>query len=147
MTIKEKKTFLASYIRAENALQASLEEYRRWETIGEKVNQVLKAVPGGAGGNDSKVERAAIEMALIMDGIQDNITEARQAKQLVIDAINSVPRLRHREILRYRYICRMSNEKIAEMIGKDVRTVYRIMKCAIYNFNPSFLDEKKQGSV
>ena len=139
MTYKEKKAFLSSYIHAENALKASLAEYERWETIGTKVNRIFSAAPGsGSGSTDAngKVERAAVEMASIMEGIQANIDDAKRTKAEVIAAINKVPRMRHRELLRYRYICRMSNTKIAEMIGKDVKTVEKVIKTAIYYFNP-----------
>lgn len=136
MTYREKKSFLASYIRAENALRASLEEYERWETIGTKVNQVLSATPGAGGDSCGKVERAAMEMASIMEGIEADISSAKRTKQEILDAINTIPQLRYRDILKYRYICRLSNEKIAEMIGKDVKTLEKVMRSAIHQFNP-----------
>jgi DNA-directed RNA polymerase specialized sigma24 family protein len=137
VTYKEKKAFLSSYIRAENALNSTLMEYERWKTIGTKVNQVLSAVPGSGSREDqSKVEKAAIEMASILDGIQAEIEDAKSKKAEVINAINKGPKLRHRELLRYRYICRMSNARIADMLGKDVRTIERAMRTAIFKFDP-----------
>ena len=137
MTYKEKKAFLSSYIRAENALKASMEEYERWFALGTRVNQIFSEAPvGGSGDGNGKVEKASVEMASILEGIQADISAARRTKEEVITAINNIPRLRHREFLRYRYICRMSNAKIAEMIGKDVKTVERVMRTAIYKFNP-----------
>lgn len=136
MTYKEKKAFLSSYIHAENALKASMEEYERWFTYGTKVNQIFSQVPGCGKDGNGKVEKASLEMASILDGIQADISAAKRTKEEVISAINKVPRMRYRELLRYRYVCRMSNAKIAEMIGKDVKTIERVMRTAIFKFNP-----------
>lgn len=136
MTYREKKAFLASYIRAENALRASLEEYERWKTYATKVNQIFNPAPGAGGDGSGKVERGAIEMASIMEGIEADLSSARRTKQDVLEAIKKVPQLRYQELLRYRYICRMSNDKIAEMIGKDVKTLEKVMRTAIRQVEP-----------
>jgi RNA polymerase sigma factor (sigma-70 family) len=137
MTFKEKKAFLSRYIYAENAIKASMEEYERWAAIGTKVNQIFRDAPTfGSNEITSKVEQAAIEMASILDGIKAEIDDAKRIKAEVIAAINKVPKLRQRELLRYRYVCRMSNAKIAEILGKDVRTVERALRTAIFKFDP-----------
>ena len=136
MTFKEKKIFLSRYIYAENAIKASVEEYQRWEAIGTKVNQMFSDAPRFGSDVSSKVEQAAIEMASILDGIKAEIDDAKRIKAEVIAAINKVPKLRQRELLRYRYVCRMSNAKIAEVLGKDVRTIERAMRTAIFKFDP-----------
>lgn len=136
MTYKEKKEFLESYLHAEYALQASLEEYERWKTIGTKVNQIFKTIPGGVSVERSKVEQAAVEMASILESIEAEINAAKTAKAEILEAINKTPRKRHRELLTYRYVRRLSNAQIAEIIGKDLRTVRRVMNTAIYQFNP-----------
>lgn len=136
MTYKEKKEFLESYLHAEYALQSSLEEYERWKTIGTKVNQIFKTIPGGVSVERSKVEQAAVEMASILESIEAEINAAKTAKAEILAAINKTPRKRHRELLTYRYVRRLSNAQIAEIIGKDLRTVRRVMNTAIYQFNP-----------
>jgi RNA polymerase sigma factor (sigma-70 family) len=136
VTYREKKAFLASYIVAENAIRASLLEYERWQAIGTKVNQVLSMVPIGSSEDKSKVEMAAIEMASVIDRIREEIDEANRKKEMVSNAINKMTRVYHRELLRYRYIGRMSNDKIADMLGKDAKTIEKTIRTAIYNFNP-----------
>ncbi len=136
MTYKEKKEFLSGYLIAERSLRSSLMEYERWEAIGTKVNRALSMAPCKSDDDKSKVEKAAIEMASLLDGIRAEIQEAEQTKVKIIEAINKMPKARYRELLRYRFIGKMSYEKIAEMLGKDTRTVKRVMESAISNFNP-----------
>ena len=132
MTIREKKHFLSGYIRAQNAIEGDLEEMERWMTIGTKVNQTYSFATVAGGDTKSKVERAAVEIQTIIEGISEDIARAEEQKKAVICAINAKCRYqRQREMLLYRYVKRLSDARIAVILGKDVKTVQRCINQAI----------------
>jgi DNA-directed RNA polymerase specialized sigma24 family protein len=138
MTMKEKKEYLSGYIRAQNEITAAMCEIRHLEDIATKVNQVLEYRPFGGNTNDnkSKVEEAAVEIQSMIERIRPYVMSMERTKQEITNVINSKSKYkRQRLLLIWRYTRRMSDAEIAVAIGKDVRTVQRAMRKAIYDLN------------
>lgn len=116
----------------------ALSEIERWETVGAKANQVLEYRPGGAISGDAKsrVEQAAVEVVSIIEKILDEIEEAERQKQIVLDVIEKRTRYRRqRNLLYWKFVRMMGNDEIAAAIGKDLKTVQRILRKAIVDLD------------
>lgn len=138
MTYREKKAFLAGYIVAQKNIESAMSEVEWWETWGSKVNQALKMGPGGSGSSATggRVEKAAVEIASILEKIRQELKEIEEERDKVLNAINTkCRRSRQRDLLYMRYIRRMSNERIACVIGKDVKTVQKVIRQAIMDLD------------
>lgn len=132
MKFEAKKEYLRSYNKVMNEIAALQNEYERWETIGTKVTPTLSAAPGGHGDNQSKVERAAIEMERLQREMAKEINNAVKYRQKIIHDINHrSPKVRHAQMLMWRFVNGMTVEQIAGMLKRDERTVRTLINKAI----------------
>lgn len=123
MTIKEKRIYLNRYQHIQNRIFGLTNELEKWKAIGEKVNNAIGAGAGSGHGNNSKVEKSAVNTTEILKEIQAEIDKAEEERQLIIAAINHAAKLRHREILKMYFVHGMSVEKIAHRLKKEEKTV------------------------
>ena len=123
MTIKEKRIYLNRYQHIQNRIFGLTNELEKWKAIGEKVNNAMGAGAGSGHGNNSKVEKSAVNTTEILKEIQAEIDKAEEERQLIIVAINHAAKLRHREILKMYFVHGMSVEKIAHRLKKEEKTV------------------------
>lgn len=130
MNYQEKVVFLMGYSRSIARIRAFQAEYEKWETIGSKITQSYSPTPGGSG-NTSKVERAAIEMAKVKDKINSEIVKSSVQRDKVLEAIEKIEKQRYADLLTYRYVNCLTVDRIAQIIGKDTRTVSKVIKTAI----------------
>ncbi len=132
MKFEAKKEYLKGYLNLNNKIVSLQTEYERWETIGTKVTPTLSHAPGGHGDNQSKVERASIEMARLKNELAEEIENATQKRDKIVRDINNhSPKVRHAQLLIWRYVNGMTLPQIARMIGKDERTVWNLINTAI----------------
>lgn len=130
MQNREKHAYLSQYKYVLQDIKALLEEYERIKTIATHITQTITPTPGGSG-NDSKLERCAIEMAEISAKLEKRINSMTDTKDEIEAKIAAVKGKRYQQVLRYRYISGMTNAQIAELTDKSDRQISRIMRKAL----------------
>lgn len=132
MTYKEKKEFLSGYLWAQGDIIGAKKEIEFWESVGMRMNSSLELVPVNMSGGRSKVENAAVKVVSIIEGIQKEMEDAETRKAAILEVINTKTKYRRqRNLLYWRFIRHMKYDEIAAVIGKDIKTVQRIVKKAV----------------
>lgn len=132
MTVKEKRAFLGEYQRIQNRIIGLTHEIEKWKSIGDKVNSAMDASGVHSGGNNSKVERSAVNTSDILSDIQNDVNRAKKQRDDIITTINEKSRkMRHRELLTMHFVNGMSVSKIARQLKKEDKTVANAITVAL----------------
>ena len=132
MDLKAKREYLMHYQSAQNRIIGLTHEIEKWQGIAEKVNSALNNAGVLSGGNGSKVERGAVNVADIITSIQKEIDSAKQIRDEVFTAIQTkCGKMRHRELLEMRFVNGMSENEIAKINKKDVKSISKAITAAI----------------
>lgn len=129
---KKRYDYLISYRDVQHRINGLSNELAKWASIGTNINQKYEqGMSGNVGGNSSKTEISGTGLARVKAQIEAEITQAENERDKVKKAVEKVGNRRYRLILTYRFINSMSCKKIADMIGKSERAVYKIIRAAI----------------
>ena len=132
MDLKAKREYLMQYQSAQNRIIGLTHEIEKWQCIAEKVNSALNNAGVLSGGNSSKVERGAINVVDIVKSIQTEINSAKDVRDEVLAAIHTkCGKMRHRELLEMRFVNGMSENEIAKINKKDVKSISKAITAAI----------------
>lgn len=132
MDVKEKREYLMLYQNAQNRIIGLTHEIEKWQGIAEKVNSALNNAGVLSGGNSSKVERGAINVVDIVKSIQIEINSAKDVRDEVLATIHTkCGKMRHRELLEMRFVNGMSENEIAKINKKDVKSISKAITAAI----------------
>lgn len=132
MDLKEKRAYLGEYQKIQNRIAGLTHEIEKWKSIGDKVNSAMDASGIHSGGNNSKVERSAINTSDILADIQKDVNRAKKQRDDIITIINEKSRkMRHRELLTMHFINGMSVSKIAKQLKKEDKTVANAITVAL----------------
>ena len=132
MDVKEKREYLMRYQNAQNRIIGLTHEIEKWQGIAEKVNSALNNSGVSSGDNSSKVEIGAINVVDIVTSIQKEIDSAKQIRDEVFTTIHTkCGKMRHRELLEMRFVNGMSENEIAKINKKDVKSISKAITAAI----------------
>lgn len=132
MDVKEKREYLMLYQNAQNRIIGLTHEIEKWQGIAEKVNSAMNNSGVSSGDNRSKVERGAINVVDIVKSIQIEINSAKQIRDEVFTTIQTkCGKMRHRELLEMRFVNGMSENEIAKINKKDVKSISKAITAAI----------------
>ena len=132
MALKAKREYLMQYQSAQNRIIGLTHEIEKWQGIAEQVNSALNNAGVLSGGNSSKVERGAVNVADIITSIQKEIDSAKQIRDEVFTTIHTkCGKMRHRELLEMRFVNGMSENEIAKINKKDVKSISKAITAAI----------------
>lgn len=132
MDLKAKREYLMQYQSAQNRIIGLTHEIEKWQGIAEKVNSALNNAGVLSCGNSSKVERGAVNVADIITSIQKEIDSAKQIRDEVFTTIQKkCGKMRHRELLEMRFVNGMSENEIAKINKKDVKSISKAITAAI----------------
>lgn len=135
MNYKEKRAFLESYQRAKRRTLSLLNESEQWTDIGQRINQQYSAAPS-SGRGDSKPEKASVNVVDILRQVELELSTAEEERSNITNAIESKSgKLRHREILKMRFINGMSINKMAHLLKKDTKTISNAINAAIHDLD------------
>lgn len=132
MDLKAKREYLMQYQSAQNRIIGLTHEIEKWQGIAEKVNSAINNSGISACDNSSKVERGAINVVDIVKSIQTEINSAKDVRDEVLAAIHTkCGKMRHRELLEMRFVNGMSENEIAKINKKDVKSISKAITAAI----------------
>ena len=132
MDLKAKREYLMHYQSAQKRIIGLTHEIEKWQGIAEKVNSALNNYGISSSDNGSKVERGAVNVADIITSIQKEIDSARQIRDEVFTTIQTkCGKMRHRELLEMRFVNGMSENEIAKINKKDVKSISKAITAAI----------------
>lgn len=132
MDLKAKREYLMHYQHAQNRIIGLTHEIEKWQGIAEQVNSALNNYGISSGDNGSKVERGAVNVADIITSIQKEIDSAKQVRDEVFTTIQTkCGKMRHRELLEMRFVNGMSENEIAKINKKDVKSISKAITAAI----------------
>ena len=132
MDVKAKREYMMRYQNAQNRIIGLTHEIEKWQGIAEKVNSAINNSGISACDNSSKVERGAINVADIITSIQIEINSAKDVRDEVLAAIHTkCGKMRHRELLEMRFVNGMSENEIAKINKKDVKSISKAITAAI----------------
>ena len=132
MDLKAKREYLMQYQSAQNRIIGLTHEIEKWQGIAEQVNSALNNAGVLSGGNGSKVERGAVNVVDIVKSIQTEINSAKDVRDEVLAAIRTkCCKMRHRELLEMRFVNGMSENEIAKINKKDVKSISKAITAAI----------------
>lgn len=132
MDLKAKREYLMQYQSAQNRIIGLTHEIEKWQGIAEKVNSAMNNSGVSSGDNSSKVERGAVNVADIITSIQKEIDSAKQIRDEVFTTIQTkCGKMRHRELLEMRFVNGMSENEIAKINKKDVKSISKAITAAI----------------
>ena len=132
MDLKAKREYLMQYQSAQNRIIGLTHEIEKWQGIAEKVNSALNNYGISSGDNGSKVERGAVNVADIITSIQKEIDSAKDVRDEVLATIRTkCGKMRHRELLEMRFVNGMSENEIAKINKKDVKSISKAITAAI----------------
>lgn len=132
MDLKAKREYLMHYQSAQNRIIGLTHEIEKWQGIAEKVNSAINNSGISSGDNGSKVERGAVNVADIIKSIQTEINSAKDVRDEVLAAIHTkCGKMRHRELLEMRFVNGMSENEIAKINKKDVKSISKAITAAI----------------
>ena len=132
MDVKAKREYMMRYQNAQNRIIGLTHEIEKWQGIAEKVNSAINNSGISACDNSSKVERGAINVADIIKSIQTEINSAKDVRDEVLAAIHTkCGKMRHRELLEMRFVNGMSENEIAKINKKDVKSISKAITAAI----------------
>ena len=94
------------------------------------ITPALNGMPHAPGVSD-KIGNAVAVIDSIDQKIADKMTELREEKEKIERAISCVQDVRMQTVLRYKYICGISLERIAEKMDMSERQIRRIHMSAL----------------
>lgn len=94
------------------------------------ITPALNGMPHATGVSD-KIGNAVAIIDSIDQKIADKMTELREEKEKIERAISCVQDVRMQTVLRYKYICGMTLERIAEKMDMSERQIRRIHMSAL----------------
>lgn len=130
MTYYEKIEWLRRYQAAVRESRLLEDEYWAIKAEAERVTPILKDTPGG-GGSVDKLAKAVERMDDALDALAAQLHACEIIRAQVKLVCACVPDLKHREILRRRYLLGESWAQLATALGKDERGLRREHRRAV----------------
>ncbi len=130
MTAKE---YLSQYRELNAEINDKLKKEAQTRAIAERASPSEQS--GGIGVVSDRVGRGAAELVDLKSEIDQKKVELADLREEILTAINSVPDVKQRKILRHYYINLKSLRQIAKKMGMRKSTVYDCLQLAHENFS------------
>lgn len=131
MNYQEKVRWLRRYQDSLRREQELLEEIEHLRAEATRVTQALSGMPGG--GDGQSLPRAVERILQTQEQLREKINTCQQVRQEIAAAVEQLPDLRERDILRRRYILSQRFEQIAVELRLEYRWTRRLHRRAIEN--------------
>ena len=132
MTAKE---FLQQVFEAYKDADSKLEQIDRLQSLATRTTSVIRNTPiGNSNGLSSRIEQAICAVAGQNEKLSEEIERLLNVRCEVADAIAKISNPSERRILEYRYLAFMSWREISQAMKTGLRTIYRLLDCALKNF-------------
>lgn len=122
---EQKIRYLSRYRRLNQRIDRLLEEQSRWREKAMRITPVLSPVPGG-GGSGSPIERPMDKVLEIDAEINREVDELQTVRQEIRAALNQLEDENLELLMEYRYIDRLTWERIAEKMDYSRQWVFRL---------------------
>lgn len=120
------KRWLMSALAAEREVDALLLEMERVHALRTRITAVWRETTSGGGGSTDSRAEATVRLIELEEQLEDRIALYRGRRAEVDQVICQVESARQRELLRLRYLCDMSFKTMADHLGHDLRSVFRL---------------------
>lgn len=127
----KRMAFLKRYQELQKEIIGYTYELEKWGSIGTAINQKYQEGFGSSGENHSKPELSGVNLGDLTAQIQADIDRCKEERDNIKKAVEKVRKKRYRDVLRLKFINGMSHREIAELIEKNERSVYRVIKKAV----------------
>lgn len=125
MTNQEKIKYLKQYRTNELETTRLQEELVRWDSKACKVTTGFNSTPAGGAGAD-KIQLCVEKIVEIQNQLTAQVIAGADLRSNIGSAIDSVPDIRLRQLLRYRYIDGMTWERVAVTMNYSWKQVCRM---------------------
>ena len=129
MTNQEKKEYLSRYRLAGREVQRLEEDIQRLEAQATAITPRYGSEPGGRAGD--KIQGAVDKILELQVRLAEKLEEQIALRREIEGAIDTLPELRLRQIMRYRYIEGWTWEKVAEQMEVSNVHIFRLHSSAL----------------
>lgn len=130
MTNQDKIKYLKQYRTNELETTRLQEELVRWDSKACKVTTGFSSTPAGGAGAD-KIQLCVEKIVEIQNQLTAQMIAGADLRSNIGSAIDSVPDIRLRQLLRYRYIDGMTWERVAVSIGCSWQNTHKMHRKAL----------------
>ena len=131
MTNQTKKEYLGRYRVMEQEMQRLQEELARWESRARKITSVW-GIDSVSGSGEGGGFQSCIEHILEFQGeLKQRIVEGIRLRRSIAAAIESLPDVRLRQLMHYRYIDGLTIVQIADKMAYSTRQVDNLLVTAL----------------
>ncbi len=120
------KKYLSQYLQINQEINVLCAESIRLRSSAERVTSCLSAAPGSGGSTEAPFVRSIDKIIAIEEQINQKIDKLVIVRREIETVIDGVDNPTYRTLLRYRYICGMKWEAIADTMSRDLRWIYRL---------------------
>lgn len=128
MNYDEKKEYLSQYVNEKRNIDAYLEDLEYWETVGTSMTAGEASGNKGAG---SKVETAAMYIAMIKADIESDIKLSIEKRKEVRNAVERLKTGKYKTVLVDIYIAGKSRSDVANERGVSVKKINGMVRRAL----------------
>ncbi len=141
------KEFLSQATSIDTMIKSKLEQLEKSKSLSMKVISNLKGnrIDVSDEKNNEVVENIIVKMKNFENTLKDDIDRYVDLKREIEDTVNLTSDVNYRLILQLRYIAGKPWDEIADTLGYDLRTVYRLHTKAIREIESKWKPYKKSS--
>lgn len=141
------KEFLSQATSIDTMIKSKLEQLEKSKSLSMKVISNLKGnrIDVSDEKNNEVVENIIVKMKNFENTLKDDIDRYVDLRREIEDTVNLTSDVNYRLILQLRYIAGKPWDEIADTLGYDLRTVYRLHTKAIREIESKWKPYKKSS--
>jgi RNA polymerase sigma factor (sigma-70 family) len=141
------KEFLSQATSIDTMIKSKLEQLEKSKSLSMKVISNLKGnrIDVSDEKNNEVVENIIVKMKNFENTLKDDIDRYVDLRREIEDTVNLTSDVNYRLILQLRYIAGKPWDEIADTLGYDLRTVYRLHTKAIKEIESKWKPYKKSS--